>query len=235
MIKPTSTLADVLDKEPKLAFVVFRYGISLDNPKKELSYLCEEIGIDTDFFIQLLNLYRHPDSFEATDFKQYPLESILKYLKKTHIFFLRKRLPEIELTIKNLVQHYSEENPAFLLLNHFYSDYKTNLIKHIEEEEKHLFPLAQRIFEGKATSDEIENGLLRFEHEHNDYLGQSLKEASQAVSRHSSDNNEPSLFRVFLSQIENFQQDLTIHHLIEEDVLVPRIKEEREPLVTIKN
>lgn len=224
MLTSKLSLKEILSQDPELIFIIYRFGIPLDNAEKNIGQLCKDVDIEPQFFLDLLNLYRDSEQFKIESFLNYDFKVILDYLRKTHISFLTKRLPEIELTINNLVGHYSDDSPFLHLLNQFYINYKTNLISHIEEEERFLFPIAEKISKGTVSDEVIAKTLQKFEEEHNHYLETAIIDLCEALGKFESKLTEPSLFRVLKSQLDNFKLDLTIHHLIEESVLIKKME-----------
>ena len=71
--------------------------------------------------------------------KTFSFKEIIDYLQRTHEFFIRKRLPEIEQSISNL-KIYVEYRQLFLHLEEYLIKYQKKLKDHIVYEERYLFP-----------------------------------------------------------------------------------------------
>lgn len=225
MISPQSTLEQVVQQQPILSFVLHRFDIQLDNPHKSLELACEEAGIDADFFVELLKVYLDPTSFDAMTFKAFEIPVIIDYLRKTHTFFLSKRLPEIELVFSNLLKHFDDENPFLIFMMRFYANYRTSLIKHIDEEEHYLFPLSLQLhaWQDDPKVNCIYYSLKKFTEVHTDHLETALKEVKNSARNHLPEMDNFTLYQVLFTQLDSFEADLHIHHLIEDEVLVPMV------------
>src|SRR6188768_1735491 len=132
----------------------------------------KEIGIEPEFLLALLDVFEDRQSFRPQKFQHFSLTVIVDYLRKTHSYYLNKKLLEIEQSIHLLVKAYPHAHPLLLLLRNFYTDYKSHLVKHIETEERELLPyilqlaLVEKGEEVKIVPSSIT--VLQFVNQHHD-------------------------------------------------------------------
>ena len=110
----------------------------------------------------------------------------------------------------------------FLLL----SNYKNELIDHIEKEESVLFTYVQSKLEGRKVSDVDKYAVNYFLNSHNDNVVLEIDQLkTDMLEQNIALSNEFS-FEVLFRQLEFLQRDLAIHALIEDHVFIPMILEQ---------
>ncbi|MBL7850552.1 MAG: hemerythrin domain-containing protein [Cyclobacteriaceae bacterium] len=210
----------------ELKQVLIRYQVSRMH---ELLYSFEELtrlGVDADFVFALLEVFQEPKAFDRKAFDRFRLETIVDYIRKTHDYYLHRKLLEIEQSIHLLLRAYPEAHPLLVILNDFYTSYKLHLSSHIEVEEKQLLPYIlhlQKVDDGKASFQAYPESysLGRFLVHHHDTETQ-LEELRLVMQRYSPPPTNETPYRILLSQLEVLEKDLAVHSLIEEEVLLPR-------------
>ena len=188
----------------------------------------KDLGIQPEFLLALLDVFEDQDNFVPETFYRFSLSTIVDYLRKTHAYYLNKKLLEIEQSIHLLVNAYPSAHPILLLLHNFYADYKSHLVKHIEMEERELLPyIAQleKVAQGKDASLPASTiRVQQFIDSHHD-TEKDLQEVRAAILNYSPPAVNQTLYRILLSQLQVFEKDMAIHALMEDDVLLPRALE----------
>jgi hypothetical protein len=93
------------------ALILQRYNVAQAH---NLVYTYEELkdlGIQPEFLLALLEVFEDQESFKAEGFNRFPLSVIVDYLRKTHAYYLSKKLLEIEQSIHLLVNAYLVHPP----------------------------------------------------------------------------------------------------------------------------
>ncbi len=174
--------------------------------------------------------------FSAGDFEPYPVEIIVDYIQRTHIFYFEKKLPEIEQSIGLLSDHYESHHPILAALRNFFLRYVRDLFEHIHAEEEQLLPYIKTLQEAQKTPAHFSTFILarrdysidRFLRDHHD-TEDELKDIRQTIRLYDPPQTNASLYRILLSQLQAFEQDLCVHAQIEEEVLIPKaLKLEKE-------
>lgn len=167
-------------------------------------------GENPDFVIGILKAFDENTDFPTEELMAFSLTSILNYLKKTHEYYLSKKLPEIELSIENLIREYAPGSPSLVHSGSLFLTYKEDLIKHIWEEELELFPYIEYLqstklqgFKFDVHSKLSKYSISTFIHSHDDHEKglESIKEIILAAAN----QREPVMaYRIFLIQLEIF-------------------------------
>lgn len=216
--------------------ILQRYNLASDTNLLIPYEAFKRINIDQQFIYALLQLFENEKSFCEKDFRKFTLEVIIDYIKKTHTFYLTKKLAEIDQSIQILLKDYSYNHPLLHILNNFFSQYKTDLTEHINEEERQLLPYIKFLLKcNKEEMDVAEYFILTknyclhtFIETHHD-TEESLSKVKEAIILYRPPTTNQTPYRILLSQLESLEKDLSVHALIEDHVLIPRaIQLERE-------
>lgn len=183
-----------------------------------------------DFIPALLKVFEEK-SFNATEFAPFPLHIIVDYIQHTHVYYLSKKLPEIEQSIIHLSGQYESHHPILIALQNFFRHYVQDLSEHIRAEETRLLPYIDLLQEATSTPAGFSRWLLshdnysitRFLSDHHD-TEDELKDIRQTIRLYEPPQTNESLYRILLSQLQTFEQDLSVHAHIEEEVLIPKAR-----------
>ena len=187
-------------------------------------------GEQTEFIATLLRVFEEK-LFNAREFDSFPLGMIVDYIQRTHIYYLDKKLPEIEQNILLLSGHYESGHPILTALRNFFHRYVQDLSEHIRAEEARLLPYIQLLREAEASPSDFSRFLIarrdysidRFLSEHHD-TEDELKDIRQTIRLYEPPKDNESLYRILLMQLQVFEQDLCVHAHIEEEVLIPKAR-----------
>lgn len=185
-------------------------------------------GNHLEFISTLLRVFEEK-VFTAGDFEPYPVEIIVDYIERTHIFYFEKKLPEIEQSILLLSAHYEVHHPILAALRNFFHCYVRDLSEHIQAEEQLLLPYVKSLSTANQSPAHFSSFIVarrdysigRFLDEHHD-TEDELKDIRQTIRLYAPPQTNESLYRILLTQLQAFEQDLCIHAHIEEEVLIPK-------------
>ncbi len=209
--------------------IMQRYQLPVD---RNLLYSYEELQrskIDQDFIYTLLHTFEDENTFSETEYQHFPLETIIDYIRKTHRYYLSKKLCEIEQSIDILLKDYSGSHPLLNILNNFFSAYTADLTSHIKLEESHLLPYILCLLKFEKGESEAEQyvtatknySLKTFTEGHHD-TEEDLSNVRNAIMNYQPPSTNQTPYRILLSQLHAFEMDLAVHALIEDRVLIPR-------------
>ena len=202
-------------------------------PQVMQRYTAQQItsGEQTEFIATLLRVFEEK-LFNAREFDYFPLGMIVDYIQRTHVYYLQKKLPEIEQSILLLSGHYESQHPILIALQNFFHRYVVDLSEHIEAEEALLLPYVQRLREAGHSPADFSRFLVarrdysidRFLADHHD-TEDELKDIRQTIRLYEPPKDNESLYRILLLQLQVFEQDLCVHAHIEEEVLIPKAQQ----------
>lgn len=216
-----------MEQEFVLQQVLERYDVDNVRLTHHLSDL-NTLNLDSNFVFALLRLFEEDTDAQREDFADFSLHTILDYIQRTHRYYLSKKLPEIEQSIELMLRDYSDNHPLLTVLRQFYTNYKNDLTKHIQTEERFVLPHIRLI----ATATEKgydaskfqlltkDYSLRAFIESHTDTEG-DLQKVRDTILEYTPPSTNTTLYRVLLTQLELFEKDLSVHAIIEDEVLIP--------------
>ncbi|UZR92609.1 hemerythrin domain-containing protein [Chondrinema litorale] len=229
MLGKTQTLGDLISTDYLFKLIIKRFEVDQDDLQKSISTIRKENNVDLNFLTEILIAFEDINSFSSQKLAEFPIKLVVNYLRKTHHYYISKKLPELEQTIYHLKQ--KNNNPTVQVLLHFFNDYKRSLLEHIEVEENELFPYV--LFLDYASSEKtdkveayykefgnisIETFMMEHDHEHET----RLKEIINYLAAREKNLNDQLSFKVLLTQFQALNKDLRVHEKLEEDVLLPK-------------
>lgn len=220
--------------------ILQRYSVPIN---RNLLYSYEELqrtNIDQQFIYALLNTFEDQRTFSEQEYQEFSLEIIIDYIRKTHRYYLTKKLCEIEQSIEILLKDYSGGHPLLHILNNFFSAYTADLTSHIRVEEKQLLPYINALIKFDKQQITIEEyfaakenySLKAFVGGHHD-TEEDLSSVRNSILNYQPPKTNQTPYRILISQLHAFEIDLSVHALIEDKVLIPRALQLEEKLNNI--
>ena len=125
------------------------FGINLGFGDKTVKETCEDNDVDTYTFHAVLNYTINGyGEFEADE--QISVPTLLHYLEASHAYFLDFQLPFIR---RELAESLNEDDSLARLIMRFYDEYAHEIRRHMQYEQKTLFPYVNTLLEGQPASD----------------------------------------------------------------------------------
>lgn len=133
LVTPDTKLCEVIVDEPSVVPVINRFDIVLGVGDRTIKSICKEKGIDTSFFITILNAFIHESFFLENLTGAFNAGDVVNYLRKTNNSYLRNQLPNIERHFAALISRSDSNNNLPLLFN-FYREVKTEIERRIDSD-----------------------------------------------------------------------------------------------------
>ena len=154
LLSPAMKMADLMDLRPSLPGVLARMGIPFGFGEQTVEEVCRRQGVDPETFLLICSVYA-VDGYEPTKerLRKADLRDVLKYLRQSHTYYMDVALNELAEALKTLTEPCGEKHKH--IIRRFFSEYKEELTKHFEYEEKTVFPYAEAILHhGRLTDDD---------------------------------------------------------------------------------
>lgn len=133
LVTPDTKLCEVIVDEPSVVPEINRFDIVLGVGDRTIKSICKEKGIDTSFFITILNAFIHESFFLENLTGAFNAGDVVDYLRKTNNSYLRNQLPNIERHFAALISRSDSNNNLPLLFN-FYREVKTEIERRIDSD-----------------------------------------------------------------------------------------------------
>jgi len=192
----------------------------------------QQIVLLDDLVYELAHAFELPGEFDPKAFDSFPIELIVDYIRRTHRLYLLRKLPEMEQSIHLLLQDYTDDHPLLCILSGFYGEYKNELSLHMLEEEQKLLPYVDFLLDAEENGLDMYAfyrqsslySLDTFTHDHHDDSEKDLQQIRETILQHEPPVTNATPYRILVQQLHNFERDLLVHGLIEDHVLIPRMK-----------
>ena len=223
-------MADAIHHNHLLLPVINRLGIHLGFGDHSIEQLCEEKGINIDFFLMIVNAFLDHDINKAMKLDSVSVEQVVNYLKATHQYYLERIIPEIENRINALIQHSDINQKQFLLVKNFFEEYKNEFYTHIKHEEQSIYPYALKVNQARNEGNlkpELKKQIQKepidsYAEEHSD-IESKLFDLKNILIKYLPESKDSYLRNQVLNALFKLENDLNDHSRIENMVLVPMI------------
>jgi regulator of cell morphogenesis and NO signaling len=233
MISKDQILLEIVQNNPLLASVIDRFGIPYAKWTLTLEQACHADKVDAELLVEMLRVFQENTFFPSDAMQKLPLNSIIEYLIKTHIYYINSRLPRIEQFIELLVEHYGKVDMQLFLLRDYFLDYKRDMLAHICIEERNLFPYILKLL-AAVDNHELnnyqlfrlieENAITKFINDHIHVEGE-LQEIRRRLLNYTNANKHKVQVQTLFYEMKLFEVDLLTHGKVEDEVLVPRARQ----------
>ena len=210
----------------RLLNMLSRFGISLGVGDKSVEEVCRLNSVDCNTFLAVVNLFNNPDAPQENPL--FSVGELINYLQKSHTYYLDYRLPAIRVALEKAIAGGGKEM-QYLILNYF-DDYASEVARHMNQENEEVFPYLRRLMESVEGGSPLQGGKNPhiFSEQHNSIdvrLGELIDIIVKYYPGGATNELNTVLYDIFVCQ-----QDLESHNLIEDVLLVPKVKEMEESL-----
>lgn len=214
-------LADILAADGRLLSIVQRLDIKLGFGEATVAEICSQYGLSTDLFLVICNIYSFHDYVPEIDaLRMEDIEHITVYLRASHRYYRTVCFPGIHRSIHTLVKELDEVNRR--LIDKFYDDYDNEVANHFQYEESTVFPYIETLLHGGHAETE-EFCISKFEKNHSN-INEKLNDLKNIIMKYLPGKySSPLLFEI-LNDIYAVENDLLLHSLIEDKLLVPLVE-----------
>ena len=231
LLEKDMKLADVIHHDYKLIPVISRFGIMLGFGDGSIENICNEKQINTDFFLTILNAFHDPQYLDKNYLQSFSATLLIDYLLKTHNYYLYNKIPEIEDLIKEMESESEIDSISFELLQKFFEGYKKELVKHIEREEKRVYPYVidlENAVQNNNISPSIlsqikEYSITSYEAEHEN-VEEKLMDLKNIIIKYLPCSKYQKSRYSLLKELTVLEKDLNDHARIEDLILVPKVE-----------
>lgn len=218
--RPHDKMVSLISHDYKLLQVLSRFGIPLGFHDKTIKEVCDQEGVDCNTFLTVVNfLVSESDTVQPID--ALSIKSLLHYLKQSHVYFLDFCLPSIRRKLLDGIT-LKDSDVSFLILKMF-DEYVEGVREHMEEEEKHLFNVAEAISTDKFICDEDFPVYSR----HHEEVGLKLRELKNIILKYCPPHSNANLLNAALYDIYRCEEELGSHCKIEDMLLLPVLKSKK--------
>jgi len=193
------------------------FGISLGFGDKTVRETCEKNAVDTHTFLAVVNFTINGIGV-AEDDEHISVSTLLHYLEASHAYFIDFQLPYIR---RELEESLNENNAPTQLIMKLYDAYAHEIRRHMNYEQKTLFPYVEKLLEGQPASDYNVETFSK----HHAAADQQLRELKILIIKYlPQDGLHNNQLTAALHDIYENEEWLSQHALVEDHIFVPAIR-----------
>lgn len=212
--RPDDRLRSLIEENNLLLMAVARFGIPFGFGDKTVREVCDENNVDKASFLAVCNFIDgRPYSSAGIS-----LKSLMEYLRSAHSYFLDFQLPSIRNKMLRSISTSNIDDVLVQLLG-FFDDYCKEVRRHMEHENREIFPYVERLLAGE-TADEFR--IVDYSVGHTS-MADKLDELKEVFFRHYH-RRDNVLLAAALSDIIDCHRDLCSHCDIEDRLFIPAVE-----------
>ena len=228
-------IGEIVSHDIRTIDVFGRYGIDFCcGGRRTVNAACAAAGVDADHVLrELREVAGEPDP--AVDLTTIAPERLIDRIVTRHHGYVRAHLPLLRGYLDQLAAKHGERRPEMARLALIFADVGDELIRHMEKEERLLFPAIRRLAGelSPASADDlarqIEPSLAVMEDEH-EWAAAQLALMRTLACDYTPPPEACPTWRACYAALDRFERDLYQHVHLENNVLFPMARRLGTPL-----
>ena len=224
-------ISELVKDNPTYAKALHFLGIYFDNyAEKTLEEVCAERNLNPELLRKNLEEAGAANSNQTElTFTDYPVDLVVQYLRHAHHLFIKTRLPYLSRLVESLDPAGFDNPQTADDLKFVFPLFCRDYIVHLYEEEDTLFTYIEQLLAAKhrpANPADLyflmeKNSIARFAagHAAHDDTMHGIRELTGGFTIGA---NAGLTAEVVMSELRLFEQELTIHANIEDNILFPK-------------
>lgn len=215
-------MSDIICEQPSMLQMMSRFGLPLGVGEKTVAEVCGINGVDAPTFLAVANFTKHGPEGSADFASEVSVEALVSYLKQAHNYFLDFQLPSIRRKLLEAIvcANTSEVNEVSGLILKFYDDYMSEVRRHMQYEDRHIFTYVKALLDGRKPSD---FEIARFARSHTG-IDRKLQELKNIIIKYYTPGEAADLLNTVLYDIFICEADLRCHCQVEDYIFVPAVQ-----------
>ncbi len=228
MLTKQQPIADILSTRPELILVLERLNIYPGVQDKTIKQVAVEQNINPDLLLLLLQMQLTPEQIPSVNLPVDDIKIIIHYLSVSHDYYTSELYPVISDGIKQLAKE--NKHPSMQMVEQFFVEYRKEADNHFEYENNIAFPYILALYEEnrvlpKEISDEYSVDTYR---ENHDNIEEKLDDLKQLLIKYLPDVGNIRIRRDIILTLDKLDTDLKAHAKIEDEVLIPLVRQLEE-------
>ncbi|WP_294081020.1 iron-sulfur cluster repair di-iron protein [Proteiniphilum sp. UBA5384] len=229
-INNQSIIGKLVAENYKAASVFKKYNIDFCcNGNRTIADACRQKQIDENRLIGELSEVINEKAAGDINVNAFPLDLLTDYIEKTHHRYVEKKIPEITPFLQKVVRVHSDNHPELTEVEQLFFDSAADLSAHMKKEELMLFPYIRllvraQLSDGKRPQTGLGSAaayITQMEQEHT-AEGERFRRISELTGNYTPPEDACNTYRVTLSLLKEFEEDLHRHIHLENNILFPK-------------
>ncbi|MCC5905145.1 MAG: iron-sulfur cluster repair di-iron protein [Balneolaceae bacterium] len=229
----TVTVGEIVAANYNAAGIFRRYGLDFCcGGGITLEKACSERNLYLDDIVnELRGLERAPSS-DNENYRAWEADYLIEHIIQTHHRFVRRKTEEISAYAGKVAKVHGGQHPENVEIYQKFMSLSVELMEHLEDEEKTVFPLisriAQRRKKGENVTDEeiakLKDELKKMEDDH-EGAGGLIAEIRELSHNFTPPQDACATYIILYQNLEGFEMDLHKHVHLENNILFKKAEE----------
>lgn len=233
-IDPSTTqIGDIVADNYHAAGIFKEFGIDFCcGGWVSLKKACEKRDLNPDDVMSKLNSLQSGSDDSNQNFQAWEPGFLIDHIEQTHHRFVRTKTTEITAYAAKVANVHGERHPENIKIYDRFLLLSLELLEHLEEEEKRVFPLIRKIFDtkmqGKSVSKKMADSLreeLEMMVDDHDGAGNVMKELRELSNNFTPPEDACATYRILYQNLAGFEEDLHKHVHLENNILFKKAEQ----------
>jgi regulator of cell morphogenesis and NO signaling len=194
--------------------------------KMNLEDACSEKGIDLSSVLKDMEAIGSEEPGKQMHFSEMTETQLVNHIVTTHHDYVKNAMPMIAAHLEKVVAKHGDSFPEMVRVKELFAVIHEDMDLHMKKEETILFPRILEIEKSGGTENDFPSGYLSgpiamMEHEHEN-AGDVMFEIRNLTHHYAVPTGACTTFRVCLSELKEFEDDLHQHVHLENNILFPK-------------
>lgn len=216
------TVGSLVAKTPEYAAVFEKLGIDYCcKGYKTLKEICDEKKLNLS---EVLATVKKTSTFSAPlNWDQMSLQEIINHIVDTYHTYAKEELPRISELLKKLYIKHSERYLYVAELQEVFETMKSELLKHMQEEESVVFPFILQLANTENYNQELAKNYLNSLNDDHLETGKALEKIRNLTNQYVPPSDACTTHKVIFNSLEHLEKNLHEHIHKENQILFPRV------------
>ena len=217
-------MSDLIHDDYRLLQVISRFGVSLGFGDLSIDAACKASGVDTMTFLTVVNFIQSEGRLSVSELaKQVSVEELMRYLRRSHTYFVDFRLPAIRRKLIEAINCSAKNQLAFLILK-FYDEYAAAVQRHMDYENEHIHSYVQQLLDGHLPQRGSTYRVLAAKHHDNhSSISDSSHELKSIIIKYYPSDSDTQRLADTLMDIYIMEEDLFSHCHLEDTLFAEAV------------
>lgn len=224
-ITKQTIVGELVAQDYRTAAVFKNQGIDFCcNGNLSIQAACEKRHLDSSAVIRELIQITTAQADSNVDYQSWPIDLLADYIEKKHHRYVAKRIGEITPFLSKVAKVHGGHHPELLEVECLFAGSASELSEHMQKEELILFPYIRRMQagdKGNTPFGKVQNPISIMMNEH-DNEGERFRRIAALTNDYTPPADACSTYRVTLSMLKEFEEDLHLHIHLENNILFPK-------------
>lgn len=220
-------VGDIVSDNYHAAGVFREFGIDFCcGGHKTLQEVTAKKGIDPEQVAVKLSQISEGSTGNAENYNEWEPNFLIDYIVNTHHQFVRNKTEEVAAYAAKVAKVHGGRHPENIEIFQLFMSLSEELLEHIEDEEKNVFPLIKQLYQEKKEEKASDTSLLKNlqkqlsqmleEHEGAGGLMAQIRDLSHEFTP---PQDACATYRILYQNLEGFEKDLHKHVHLENNIL----------------